>query len=181
MSGHTLFALSEHSARQLRATHGGRKNCSSATYMPRNISSSKKYLPALSNEPSPSSHRFGRGNRKPGGGGPAGVAARGKVVENRATVAGDGRRPDANCDGLRSVDVGRLRASIVNGFVLAIVGRCGVAGRACWRGVAMVRSGELSWCRCNRLRVGCDWLQTHRRQLKFEKRQSSARKFEQGQ
>lgn len=89
--------------------------------MPRNISRSKKYLPARSNAPSPSSHCLGFGNRKPGGGGPAGVAAREKVVEKRATVAGEGRRPDAKCDGLSSVAAGRLRASIVNGFVLAIV------------------------------------------------------------
>jgi hypothetical protein len=90
--------------------------------MPRNISRSKKYLPARFNEPSPSSHRFGGGNRKPGGGGPAGVAARRTVVEKKATVAGEGRRPDANCDDLSNVAAEEPRASIVNGFVLAIVG-----------------------------------------------------------
>jgi hypothetical protein len=89
--------------------------------MPRNISISKKYLPARSNAPSPSSHRFGFGNRKPGGGGPAGVAARDRVVEKKATVAGEGRRPDANCGDRSSVAAGRLRANIVNGFALAIV------------------------------------------------------------
>ena len=52
------------------------------------------------------------------------MAARDRVVEKKATVAGDGRRADANCDGLSSVAAGRPRASIVNGFVLAI----GVAG-----------------------------------------------------
>lgn len=83
---------------------------------------SRKYLPARSNAPSPSSHRFGRGNRKPGGGGPAGVAARRTVVEKKATVAGDGRRPDANCDDLSSVVAEGPRANIVNGFMLAIVG-----------------------------------------------------------
>jgi hypothetical protein len=88
---------------------------------------SKKYLPARSNEPSPSSHRFGGGNRKPGGGGPAGVAARRKVVEKKATVAGEGKRPDANCGDLRSVAADVPRASIAKGFVLAIVG----AGRTC--------------------------------------------------
>jgi len=82
---------------------------------------SKKYLPARSNAPSPSSHRLGLGNRKPGGGGPAGVAARDRVVEKKATVAGEGRRPDANCGDRRSVAAGRLRANIVNGFALAIV------------------------------------------------------------
>ena len=33
-------------------THGGRKNCSSSTYMPRAISASKKYLPILLKVPS---------------------------------------------------------------------------------------------------------------------------------
>jgi hypothetical protein len=89
--------------------------------MPRNISISKKYLPARSNAPSPSSHRFGLGNRKPGGGGPAGVAARDSVVEKKATVAGEGRRPDANCGDRSSVTAGRLRTNIVNGFALAIL------------------------------------------------------------
>lgn len=83
---------------------------------------SKKYLPARSNAPSPSSHFFGDGNRKPGGGGPEGVAARGIVVEKKATVAGEGRRPAANCDDLKSVAAVWPRASIVSGFVLAIVG-----------------------------------------------------------
>jgi hypothetical protein len=106
-----------------KVTYGGRKNCSSDTYMPRNISKSKKYLAARSNEPSPSSQRFGRGNRKPGGGGPDGVAARRTVVEKKATVAGEGRRPDANCDDLSSAAAEVPRASIVNGMVLAIVGR----------------------------------------------------------
>jgi hypothetical protein len=89
--------------------------------MPRNISTSKKYLPARSNELSPSSHRFGRDNRKPGGGGPAGVAARRIVVEKKAAVAGEGKRPDANCDDLSSVAAEGPRAKIVSGFVLAIV------------------------------------------------------------
>lgn len=102
-------------AMQKKTTYGGRKNCSSDTYMPRNISMSKKYLPARSNAPSPSSHRFGLGNRKPGGGGPAGVAARGRVVEKKATVAGDGRRADANCGDRSRVAAGRVRANIVNG------------------------------------------------------------------
>ncbi len=58
-------------------THGGRKNCSSTTYIPRIISVRRKYLPALSKELSLlSSHRSFRGRRKPCGGGPAGVAAR---------------------------------------------------------------------------------------------------------
>jgi len=95
---------------------------------------SKKYLPARSNAPSPSSHCFGFGNRKPGGGGPAGVAARASVVEKKATVAGEGRRPDAKCGDRSSVAAGRLRANIVNGFALAIV--CVVTARAGVVGVA---------------------------------------------
>lgn len=110
------------------STYGGLKNCSSDTYMPRNISMSKKYLPALSSADSPSSHFFGGGNRKPGGGGPAGVAARAKVVLKRATVAGEAKR-GANCDCLSSVVADGPRASIVNGLVLAIVGACGLCGR----------------------------------------------------
>jgi hypothetical protein len=51
------------------------------------------------------------------------VAARRMVVEKKATVAGEGRRPDANCDDLSSVAAEGPRASIVNGLVLAIVGR----------------------------------------------------------
>lgn len=78
-------------------------------------------MPARSNAPSPSSHFLGFGNRKPGGGGPAGVAARARVVEKKATVAGEGRRPDANCGDRSSVAAGRLRANMVNGFALAIV------------------------------------------------------------
>lgn len=45
--------------------------------MPRNISAIKKYLLALSrDDSSDSSHRLGRGRRKPDGGGPLGVAER---------------------------------------------------------------------------------------------------------
>ena len=87
--------------------------------MPRNISRSKKYFPARSNELSPSSQRFGGGNRKPGGGGPAGVALREVVVEKRATVAGEGNR-EFWC-ALNSVAAGRARASIINGCLAAIV------------------------------------------------------------
>ncbi len=103
------------------STHGGLKNCSSDTYMPRNISMSKKYLPALSSALSPSSHFFWRGNRNPGGGGPAGVAARASVVLKKATVAGDWKR-GANGACLSSAVADGPRASIVNGLVLAIVG-----------------------------------------------------------
>lgn len=62
------------------------------------------------------------------------MAARERVVEKRATVAGEGRRPDANCDGRSNVAAGRLRANIINGFVLAIVG----AGRSLSRGVVLL-------------------------------------------
>lgn len=67
-------------------THGGLKNCSNATYIPRNISNNRKYFPALSIELSSSaeSHRFGGGILKPEGGGPAGSAALGIEVEKRA-------------------------------------------------------------------------------------------------
>jgi len=62
------------------------------------------------------------------------VAARERVVEKKATVAGEGRRPDANCGDRSSVAAGRLRANIVNGFALAIVdvvtARAGVVGVA---------------------------------------------------
>jgi hypothetical protein len=44
------------------------------------------------------------------------------VVEKRATVAGEGRRPEAKCDDLSSVAADGPRASMVNGFVLAIMG-----------------------------------------------------------
>jgi|SRR5690242_15148047 len=113
--------------RQL-GTYGGLKNCSSETYMPRNISMSRKYLPALSSADSPSSHFFWRGNRKPGGGGPAGVAARGSVVLKKATVAGEAKR-GANCECLRSVVADGPRASMVNGLVLAMVSACKGCGR----------------------------------------------------
>lgn len=68
-------------------TCGGRKYCSSTTYIPRIISVRRKYLPALSSEVSLlSSHRSFRGRRKPSGGGPAGVAAR-EAEEEKAAVA----------------------------------------------------------------------------------------------
>ena len=66
-------------------SYGGRKNCSRTTYIPLNISVMRKYLPALSKELSLlSSHRSFRGNRKPAGGGPAGVAERKADVEKTA-------------------------------------------------------------------------------------------------
>lgn len=50
-----------------RSTYGGRKYCSSTTYIPRNSSAMRKYLLALSSEDSePWSQRFGGGRRKPG-------------------------------------------------------------------------------------------------------------------
>ena len=66
-------------------THGGLKNCSNTTYIPRIISLKRKYLPAWSSADSLfSSHLSGFGNRNPAGGGPDGVAARRPVVENVA-------------------------------------------------------------------------------------------------
>jgi hypothetical protein len=59
------------------------------------------------------------------------VAARRAVVEKKATVAGEGKRPDANCVDLSSVAAEGPRASIVNGFVLAIVGAGGEARQMC--------------------------------------------------
>lgn len=57
------------------------------TYMPLTISVMRKNVPALSSALSwpGSSHRFGRGNLNFDGGGPAGVADRGELVEKRAT------------------------------------------------------------------------------------------------
>lgn len=63
-------------------THGGLKNCSNTTYMPRSISVIRKYFPALSRaDSSPWSQALGAGRRKPCRGGPAGVAGRGEEVE----------------------------------------------------------------------------------------------------
>lgn len=56
-------------------TYGGLKNCSNATYMPRNISVIRKNLPRVSNVDSFfSSHLGGLVSRKPLGGAPEGVA-----------------------------------------------------------------------------------------------------------
>jgi hypothetical protein len=44
------------------------------------------------------------------------------VVEKKATVAGEGKRPGAQWDALSSVAADGPRASMVNGFVLAMVG-----------------------------------------------------------
>ena len=90
--------------------YGGRKNCSSTTYMPRSISVRRKYLPALSREDSlPSSQRSFRGSRKPWGGGPAGVAARREVLVKVA----DGILVRVARKAVRGMDVGRTHASIV--------------------------------------------------------------------
>jgi len=109
-------------------TYGGRKNCSSTTYIPRTISDSRKYLPALSRAVSLlSSQRLTRGRRKPEGGGPAGVAARGADEENEA-VMGRGQGVRAERRVVRAVVVGRvLRESIMR-----------------VRGVAMVVDGEVA-------------------------------------
>lgn len=50
------------------------------------------------------------------------MAARAKVVEKSATVAGEGRRRATKGEGLSSVAAGLLRANMLSGFVLAIVG-----------------------------------------------------------
>jgi hypothetical protein len=90
------------------------------TYMPRNISISKKYLPARSSELSPSSQCLRWGNRKPAGGGPEGVAAREVVELKKATVAGAGSCA-RNWIARRSAGAPRERASASNGVVVAIV------------------------------------------------------------
>lgn len=100
--------------------------------MPRKISAIKKYLLALSIVlSSSSSHLFGRVTRNPGGGAPAGVAARGVVVEKRTAVAGEKRCRVA----LRiAEDAGRERASASSGLVAAIVCVGGVVrSEAAWR------------------------------------------------
>ena len=80
----------------------------------------RKYFPALSNELSlPSSHRSFRGNRKPCGGGPAGVAARKADNEKAAVGVGVG----LNCldvTVLVSTAEGRARASAVRDLADAI-------------------------------------------------------------
>jgi hypothetical protein len=103
-------------------TYGGRKNCSNTTYIPRAISVKRKYLPALSNEDSLlSSHLSGLGNRKPGGGGPEGVAyARRVLVENAARGLEEGA---SGRTAFESLAVGWIRAtSIFKGFADAIMG-----------------------------------------------------------
>ena len=90
--------------------YGGRKNCSSTTYMPRTISARRKYLPALSREDSwPSSQRFSRGSRKPLGGGPAGVAARREVLVKVA----DGIAVRMARKVVKGLEIGRARKSAV--------------------------------------------------------------------
>lgn len=68
-------------------TNGGRKNCSSTTYIPRNISVRRKYLPALLKFVSSSPQRLGRGSLKPGGRGPEGVAVQ-RALDAKVTTAG---------------------------------------------------------------------------------------------
>ena len=102
-------------------TYGGLKNCSKTTYIPRNISVNRKYLPALSKEVSlRSSQRSVAGNRKPRGGGPAGVALRAVLEEKAATWV---RGYDRELRGvLASVPEGRRSARIaVEAFREAIL------------------------------------------------------------
>ena len=98
--------------------YGGRKNCSSTTYMPRNISVRRKYFPALSIEDSlPSSQRSFRGSRKPWGGGPAGVALRREALLKVA----DGIVVRVARKVLRGAEVGRARARIIRERAEAMV------------------------------------------------------------
>jgi hypothetical protein len=87
--------------------------------MPLKISVIKKKFPALFSELCPSvSHLFGGGVRNPAGGGPEGVAERGELVENIATVVGNMRFREA----ARRIDeAGWARASDVSGLIVAIV------------------------------------------------------------
>jgi hypothetical protein len=63
------------SCKEAKITYGGRKNCSSRTYMPLASSVIKKYFPSRSSVDSFSSSQFGSlGYLKPFGGGPDGVA-----------------------------------------------------------------------------------------------------------
>lgn len=100
--------------------YGGRKNCSSTTYIPRIISARRKYLPALSSAVSLLSyHLFARGKRKPEGGGPEGVTER-RADEEKGAMAD--REQDV-CEGRvrNRIDVGRARASVVSVRVAVIV------------------------------------------------------------
>lgn len=101
-------------------THGGLKNCSSTTYIPLAISVMRKYLPALSIVDSLlSSHRSGRFNRKPAGGGPEGVADLREVVEKAASDEGEAVKGRVE---LVNLAVGRARTTnMVIGFVEAMV------------------------------------------------------------
>ena len=67
-----------------------------------------------------SSHRFTRGKRKPEGGGPAGVAARGADEENDA-VAARAHVVRAETSLPKLVDAGRARNNIVKGVIEAMV------------------------------------------------------------
>jgi hypothetical protein len=81
----------------------------------------RKYFPALSNEDSLLSfHLSGFGNRKPGGGGPEGVAYARRVLVEKA---GKGLEEAARGrTALESLVAGRLRTTnIVKGFADAIV------------------------------------------------------------
>lgn len=61
--------------KQRESTYGGRKNCSSSTYIPLAISVNRKYFPIRSSVDSFSSSQFTRfAIRNPLGGGPDGVA-----------------------------------------------------------------------------------------------------------
>ena len=96
--------------------------------MPRSISVSRKYFPALSRDDSlPSSQRSLRGRRKPWGGGPAGVAARKVDV---VKVAADEEVVRAARKALRGDEAGRARASTMSERVEAMK----VAVRSCRKG-----------------------------------------------
>ena len=89
--------------------------------MPRSISVMRKYLPALSSEPSLlSSQRSVRGRRKPDGGAPAGVAGR-RVEEEKAAVATEMGVLDVRKVVMGAEDDGRARANAAKVLVGAMV------------------------------------------------------------
>jgi hypothetical protein len=104
--------------------YGGLKNCSSTTYMPRNISVMRKYLPALSRALSPSSQAGARPRR--GTRGVCGVACRvialvEKLLAERIVLV----------EAMRGAVVGRRspRArTAAMAVVVAVVGRSGDSG-----------------------------------------------------
>ncbi len=130
-------------------TYGALNICSSTTHMPRSNSVIRKYLPALSSALSLSvSHRAGLAIRKPAGGGPAGSAARRKLVEKAAAWEWCGPM-----EGRRRLNAaGRVRANACSGLMLAIGG---YESTGCARGDSLEVVPTMLICFC--------WLKTLRK------------------